>query len=77
MIVITSGKDCNHYAKSFRRVGTIIMIIFQNHCNHFFKQSKLMIFFIEFHSLNVLFWKKHTKMDDKMSYVIFSFYGES
>lgn len=55
MIVITSGKDCNHYAISFRKVGTIIMIIFQNHCNHFFKQSKLMIFFIEFHSLNVLF----------------------
>lgn len=61
MIAITSEKDCNHYTKSFRRLGTIITIIFQNHCNHFFKQSKLMLFFHRISLLKRIILKKTHK----------------
>ena len=47
MIAMTSENDCNPSPKSFRWLGVTIAMIFQNHCNDFFKQTKSIGFLVE------------------------------
>ena len=55
---MTSGNDCNHSTKSFRRLRATIAIIFQNHCNDFFKQAKSKGFLVEILFQNAKFEEK-------------------